>query len=141
AMAGSTVLGGIGGGATARASAASQPSGPVEVRGEVTGAEVPSARPRLPWVADLGDGRYQNPVLNADWSDPDAVRVGEHFYLVASTFNRIPGLPILRSTDLVNWSIIGHALTELEPVDHFSEPQHGGGVWAPALRHHDGRFW
>ncbi|MFD7503721.1 glycoside hydrolase 43 family protein [Streptomyces sp. NPDC059850] len=92
-------------------------------------------------MADLGDGRYQNPVLNADWSDPDAIRVGDHFYLVASTFNRVPGLPVLRSTDLVNWTVIGHALTELLPEDHFSEPRHGQGVWAPALRHHDGKFW
>ncbi|MGI5229318.1 glycoside hydrolase family 43 protein [Actinoallomurus sp. CA-142502] len=106
-------------------------------------AAVPAdrSRPDLPWVADLGDGRYQNPVLNADWSDPDAVRVGSYFYLTASTFNRTPGLPILRSRDLVNWTIIGHALTELEPRDHFSVPQHGNGVWAPAIRHHDGRFW
>ncbi|MFI0731449.1 glycoside hydrolase 43 family protein [Streptomyces sp. NPDC021225] len=89
----------------------------------------------------MGDGRYQNPVLNADWSDPDAIRVGEYFYLVASTFNRAPGLPVLRSADLVNWTVIGHALTELEPKDHFSRPRHGEGVWAPALRHHDGRFW
>jgi beta-xylosidase len=95
----------------------------------------------LPWVADLGDGRYQNPVLFADWSDPDVVRVGRYFYLAASTFNRIPGLPILRSTDLVNWSIIGHALAELEPREHFSVPRHGNGVWAPAIRHHDGKFW
>ena len=95
----------------------------------------------LPWVADLGDGRYQNPVLNADWSDPDAVRVGKYFYLVGSTFNRIPGLPVLRSPDLVNWTVIGHALTELEPLDHFSVPQHGNGVWAPAIRHHAGKFW
>ncbi|SMD27541.1 glycoside hydrolase family 43 protein [Kibdelosporangium aridum] len=80
-------------------------------------------------------------MLNADWSDPDAVRVGKYFYLTVSTFNRIPGLPVLRSIDLVNWTIIGHALTELEPKDHFSVPRHGGGVWAPALRHHDGKFW
>jgi beta-xylosidase len=138
AVAGSMVLGGAGG--VAHASARAQPGTPVE-DGEIAGEQAHSATWRLPWVADLGDGRYQNPVLNADWSDPDAIRVGDHFYLVASTFNRIPGLPILRSSDLVNWSIIGHALTELEPADHFSEPQHGGGVWAPALRHHDGRFW
>ena len=132
AAAASAVLGAAGG--TARAEAATE--GP---RG--TGAQAARARGRLPWVADLGDGRYQNPVLNADWSDPDAIRVGDHFYLVASTFNRIPGLPILRSTDLVNWTVIGHALTELLPRDHFSEPRHGQGVWAPALRHHDGKFW
>jgi beta-xylosidase len=115
-------------------------AGSLALSGMPTTADA-SERERLPWVADLGDGRYQNPVLYADWSDPDAVRVGRYFYLVASTFNRIPGLPILRSTDLVNWTIIGHALTELEPRDHFSVPQHGNGVWAPAIRHHDGKFW
>ncbi|SED50788.1 Beta-xylosidase [Streptomyces melanosporofaciens] len=107
----------------------------------MTASEPASARTHLPWAADLGDGRYRNPVLNADWSDPDVIRVGPYFYLVASTFNRVPGLPVLRSVDLVNWSVIGHALTELEPEDHFSEPRHGEGVWAPALRHHDGKFW
>ncbi|HEX2299463.1 MAG TPA: glycoside hydrolase 43 family protein [Pseudonocardiaceae bacterium] len=116
------------------------------VAGSVVLSEMPataraSGREPLPWVADLGDGRYQNPVLCADWSDPDAVRVGKYFYLTASSFNRIPGLPVLRSTDLVNWTIIGHALTELAPRDHFAVPRHGEGVWAPSLRYHDGRFW
>lgn len=83
---------------------------------------------------------YVNPVLNADWSDPDAVRVGDAYYLTASTFNRVPGLPILRSTDLVHWEPIGHALPRLVPEGHYDLPRHGGGVWAPALRHHDGRF-
>ncbi|GAA4439905.1 glycoside hydrolase family 43 protein [Phytohabitans houttuyneae] len=93
----------------------------------------------MPWVADNGDGTYRNPVLHADWSDPDVIRVGEDFYLVASSFHRVPGLPILHSRDLVNWSIIGHGLPSLGP--EFDTPQHGCGVWAPAIRHHDGRFW
>lgn len=136
-VAGSLIVGGTEGGVAEGAPAA---PGPAAAGGAEDGATAATGG-QLPWVADLGDGRYRNPVLNADWSDPDAVRVGEHFYLVASTFNRIPGLPILRSVDLVNWTIIGHALTELEPRDHFSVPRHGGGVWAPALRYHDGRFW
>jgi beta-xylosidase len=94
-----------------------------------------------PWVADNGDGTYRNPVLHADWSDPDVIRVGDDFYLVASSFHRVPGLPILHSRDLVNWSVLGHALPRLEPEDAFRTPQHGCGVWAPAIRHHDGRFW
>ncbi|MEN3614518.1 glycoside hydrolase 43 family protein [Plantactinospora sp. ZYX-F-223] len=94
-----------------------------------------------PWVADNGDGTYRNPVLHADWSDPDAIRVGDDFYLVASSFHRVPGLPILHSRDLVNWTIIGHALHRLEPAEAFSTPQHGCGVWAPAIRHHNGLFW
>lgn len=84
---------------------------------------------------------YTNPILNADWSDPDVIRVGDAYYMTASTFNRVPGLPILRSSDLVNWEIIGHALQRLVPERHFDLPRHGGGVWAPALRYHDDRFF
>jgi beta-xylosidase len=85
-------------------------------------------------------GTYRNPVLRADWSDPDVIRVGDDFYLVASSFHRVPGLPILHSRDLVNWSIIGHGLPRLEPEEVFATPRHGCGVWAPAIRHHDGLF-
>ncbi|MFI0819952.1 glycoside hydrolase 43 family protein [Streptomyces sp. NPDC021098] len=95
----------------------------------------------LVWRADLGDGTYRNPVLNADWSDPDIVRVGEDYYLTASSFGRAPGLPILHSRDLVNWRLLGHALERLEPADAFALPRHDCGVWAPSIRHHDGRFW
>ena len=93
------------------------------------------------WVADNGDGTYKNPVLNADYSDPDAIRVGSDFYLVSSSFEDIPGLPILHSKDLVNWTIIGHALMRQPPYDHFDIPRHGDGVWAPAIRYHDGEFY
>ena len=93
------------------------------------------------WVADKGDGTYQNPILNADYSDPDAIRVGDDYYLISSSFEDIPGLPVLHSKDLVNWSIIGHALKKQPPFDHFNIPQHGGGVWAPALRYHNGEFY
>ena len=97
--------------------------------------------PRAPWVSDRGDGTYTNPVLYADYSDPDAVRVGDMFYMTASSFNAVPGLPILQSRDLVNWRLIGHALPALPPGDVFETPQHGKGPWAPAIRHHAGRFW
>lgn len=93
------------------------------------------------WVADLGNGKYKNPVLNADYSDPDAVRVGDDFYMIASSFDGVPGIPILHSKDLVNWSIIGHALTRQIPEAHFSKTQHGNGVWAPAIRFHKGEFY
>ncbi|MFE3252754.1 glycoside hydrolase 43 family protein [Streptomyces sp. NPDC059209] len=95
----------------------------------------------LPWRADLGDGTYRNPVLNADWSDPDVIRVGDDYYLTASSFGRAPGLPLLHSRDLVNWSLVGHALDRLVPAAEFAEPRQDGGVWAPSLRHHAGRFW
>lgn len=93
------------------------------------------------WVADQGDGTYKNPVLHADYSDPDVVRVGDDFYMTASSFNAAPGLPILHSRDLVNWKLIGHALDRQIPLDHFSKPQHGNGVWAPAIRHHNGEYY
>lgn len=62
------------------------------------------------WVADRGNGTYQNPVLYADYSDPDACRVGDDFYMTSSSFNCLPGLQILHSKDLVNWTIIGAAI-------------------------------
>lgn len=93
-----------------------------------------------PWVPDLGDGTYQNPVLFADYSDPDVTRMGDDFYLTASSFNCVPGLPILHSRDLVNWTLVNHALREL-PHPRYADVQPGQGVWAPAIRHHAGCFW
>lgn len=74
------------------------------------------------WCPNNGDGTYTNPVLYADYSDPDVCAVGEDYYLTDSSFNCIPGLPILHSKDLVNWTIIGHALQELEPKEVFDKP-------------------
>jgi beta-xylosidase len=93
------------------------------------------------WVADLGNGKYKNPVLHADYSDPDVIRVGDDFYMVSSSFNVAPALPILHSKDLVNWKIIGHALKHQIPFDHFSKTQNGNGVWAPSIRFHNDEFY
>jgi len=93
------------------------------------------------WIADLGNGKYKNPVLDADYSDPDAIRVGDNYYLVSSSFDAVPGLPILQSKDLVNWTIIGHALKRQPPFEHFAKTQHGNGVWAPAIRFHNNEFY
>jgi len=93
------------------------------------------------WVPDCGDGTYRNPVLFADYSDPDAIRVGNDYWLIASSFSHVPGLPILHSRDLVNWTLVNHALSRLVPVEHYATPHHGGGVWAPAIRHHAGKYW
>lgn len=93
------------------------------------------------WVADLGNGTYKNPILNADYSDPDAIRVGDDFYLVSSSFEHMPGLPILHSKDLVNWTIINHALQKQIPENVFNKPQHGNGVWAPTIRYHNHEFY
>ena len=93
------------------------------------------------WSPDNGDGTYTNPVINADYSDPDVCVVGNDYYLTASSFQCIPGLPILHSTDLVNWEIIGYALNELTPYEEFNRPSHGNGVWAPSIRYHNGEFY
>ena len=95
------------------------------------------------WSPDNGDGTYTNPVINADYSDPDVCvgASGEDYYLTASSFNCIPGLPILHSRDLVNWDIISYALNELEPKEVFDKPAHGMGVWAPSIRYHNGEYY
>ena len=81
------------------------------------------------WVSDLGNGYFKNPVIYADYSDPDVIRVGEDFYMTASSFTYVPGLPILHSKDLVNWEIINYAAKELQ--DRYNTPVHGCGVSAP----------
>jgi len=93
------------------------------------------------WVADNGDGTYKNPILFADYSDPDVIRVGDDFYMTASSFNAVPGLPILHSKDLDNWDVINYAVRRLEPEDVYSKPQHGNGIWAPAIRYHNGEYF
>ena len=92
------------------------------------------------WVADNGDGTYKNPIIYADYSDPDVCRVGKDFYMTASSFDCVPGLPILHSTDLVNWELVNYALKRHPQEEEFSKPQRGNGVWAPSIRYHDGEF-
>ncbi|UCH13549.1 MAG: glycoside hydrolase 43 family protein [Bacteroidales bacterium] len=92
------------------------------------------------WIPDLGNGNYKNPVIFADYSDPDVIRVDDDFYMVASSFNCMPGLPVLHSRDLVNWKIIGHVYDKL-PFDKFDEPSHGQGSWAPSIRYNNGLFY
>ncbi|NLP58706.1 glycoside hydrolase 43 family protein [Lutibacter sp. B1] len=93
------------------------------------------------WVADNGDGTYKNPILHADYSDPDVIRVGDDYYMTASSFNCVPGLPILHSKDMINWELINYALKKQPPFDVFDKPQHGNGVWAPCIRFHKNEFY
>ncbi len=94
------------------------------------------------WNPNLPKGMYQNPILYADYSDPDVCRVGEDFYMTSSSFNAIPGLQILHSKDLVNWEIINAALPYTLPgAEDSIAPQYGKCVWAPAIRHHEGYFY
>ena len=101
------------------------------------------------WCPDKGDGTYTNPVINADYSDPDVCvgPSGEDYYLTASSFQCIPGLPILHSRDLVNWQIVGYAIKDKlyaghrELIEPYNTVQHGNGVWAPSIRYHDGQYY
>lgn len=93
------------------------------------------------WRSDLGDGTFQNPVLYADYSDPDVIRVGDTFYMTASSFNYIPGLPILVSKDLINWELKNYAIKESLPFATYDMPAHAKGIWAPSIRYHNGEFY
>jgi beta-xylosidase len=111
----------------------------------------------VPAQAAQSPGRYTNPILFADYSDPDVIRVGRDYYLVASSFHFSPGIPVLKSRDLVHWTIIGHVLPRLtfapqydmpgphSLTDAISKPiggtRYAGGVWAPSIRYHDGLFY
>jgi len=106
----------------------------------------PAAQENIPfvskvWRADNGNGTYTNPILHADYSDPDVIRVGDDYYLVSSSFNKVPGLPILHSKDLINWSIVAHVFTKQHPLELYENVQHGGGVWAPSIRYHNNEFY
>lgn len=92
------------------------------------------------YLPDNGDGTYQNPVIFCDYSDPDCICVDGVYYMTASTFNYVPGLPILVSHDLVNWKLVNYAVKNI-PVERFSAPCHAHGIWAPAIRYHDGMFY
>ena len=84
--------------------------------------------------------KYTNPIILSDYSDPDVIRYKDNFYLVASSFNHTPILPILKSKNLVNWKILRYAKEEL-PFEKYNDVYHGEGVWAPAIRYHDGMFY
>ena len=71
------------------------------------------------WIADQGDGTYKNPIIHADYSDPDVVQWGDDYFMTSSSFNAAPGLPILHSKDLVNWELVNYALPKQVPVKHF----------------------
>lgn len=105
-------------------------------------AQTPS--PSKVWTPDNGNGTFKNPLLWGDWPDPDLIRVGDDFYFVSTSMHYVPGCPILKSKDLVNWEMAGYA------VDRYDEdPRYnlaGGemylrGSWAATIRHHNGLFY
>jgi beta-xylosidase len=102
-------------------------------------AAAPAEAP-LPW-GDQGDGTYRNPILDADYSDPDVIRVGDDFYLVASDFHFV-GIQVLHSRDLVNWRIVGQVFHRLSMDPKYDAMQgYAQGTWAPSLRYHDGTYY
>lgn len=105
---------------------------------------LPPAAGAQVWRADQGDGTYRNPILYADYPDPDIIRVGEDFYFVSTTFANAPGVTLLHSKDLVNWRIAGHVVPRLDGSSRF-DLEDGGyyrqGFFAASLRHHKGIFY
>ena len=97
------------------------------------------------WKADNGNGTYTNPLFFDEFSDPDMIRVGSDFYLTGTTMHSMPGLPVLRSRDLVNWTFLGYALDRLDLGPSFrledGQNEYGRGIWAPCLRYHEGTFY
>lgn len=89
---------------------------------------------------DQGNGTYINPILNADYSDPDVIRVGDKYYMVCSEFHYM-GMPVLESDDMVNWKTISQVYSRLDFPGWDDNGNYGGGSWAPSIRYHDGRFW
>ncbi len=92
------------------------------------------------WNADLGNGNYRNPILYADYSDPDAIRVGDDYFMTASSFSNAPGLPLLHSKDLVNWKVVNYVIDKI-PDERYKAAIHGCGVWAPSIRYHEGTYY
>ena len=98
-----------------------------------------AAQPQLAW-GDQGNGTYKNPVLNADYSDPDVIRVGEKYYMVASDFHFI-GMQVLESSDMVNWQIVSQLYNRFDLPGWDENKHYAGGSWAPSIRWHNGRFF
>jgi beta-xylosidase len=94
---------------------------------------------------DQGDDTFKNPILPGDYSDLDAIRVGKNYYAISSTFQFSPGVVVLHSRDLVNWTILGHVvddLTRIGPELNWDRMnRYGRGIWAGAIRYHAGKFW
>jgi beta-xylosidase len=103
-----------------------------------------AAAPAQTWRADNGNGTYTNPLFFDEFSDPDLIRVGSEFYLTGTTMHSMPGLPVLRSRDLVNWTFVSYALDRLDLGPSFrledGRNEYGRGIWAPCFRFHEGTY-
>jgi xylan 1,4-beta-xylosidase len=99
----------------------------------------------LTWTPDNGNGTFTNPLFYDEFSDPDMIRVGEDFYLTGTTMHSLPGLPVLRSRDLVNWEFVAYAAKTLDLGPAFrlegGKNVYGQGFWAPSFRYHAGTYY
>ncbi len=112
---------------------------------EVPAASAPKGLSTATWTPDNGDGTFTNPLFYDEFSDPDLIRVGDWFYLTGTTMHAMPGVPILRSKDLVNWEFVAYAMDKLDLGPAFRLEGggniYGQGIWAPSLRYHAGKFY
>ena len=97
------------------------------------------------WSADNGNGTYTNPLFYDEFSDPDIIRMGEDYYLAGTTMHSVPGLVVLHSKDLVNWEFSSYCFDRFDDSDDFNlrngKEAYGQGIWAPAIRYHNGKFY
>lgn len=105
----------------------------------------PAAEPAKTWTADNGNGTFTNPLFYDEFSDPDLIRVGDDYYMTGTTMHAMPGVPILHSKDLVNWTFLTYAMDKLDLGPQFrledSKSIYGQGIWAPSFRYHNGTFY
>ena len=106
----------------------------------VASATMASAIPTDNHWGDQGNGTYINPVLNADFSDPDVIRVGDKYYMVASDFHYM-GMQVLESVDMVNWRYVSQIYSRIDEPGWNEMKHYSGGSWAPAIRYHDGLYY
>src|ERR1044071_5074954 len=96
------------------------------------------------WQSDNGDGTFKNPILYADYADPDIIRVSNDFYMVSTTFVDSPGVTVLHSMDMVNWEILSHCATNVDGGNVFNligGTAYGSGYWAASIRYRNGTFY
>ena len=121
---------------------ASAQNGQVSAQKKLVAQQQPS---RKTWSADNGNGTYTNPLFYDEFSDPDIIRVGEDYYLAGTTMHSVPGLVVLHSKDLVNWEFSSFCFDRFDDSDDFNlrngKEAYGQGIWAPAIRYHNGKFY
>ena len=121
---------------------ASAQNGQVSAQKKLVAQQQPG---RTTWSADNGNGTYTNPLFYDEFSDPDIIRVGEDYYLAGTTMHSVPGLVVLHSKDLVNWEFSSYCFDRLDDSDDFNlrngKEAYGQGIWAPAIRYHNGKFY